>query len=192
MDVSEYPFGSASPGQTVAARARLALGLFTLARDAPLFDGATTTSEPARSSSTTTVERRTGLSTRAIALTALAAGDLAFFRARSLASPEAIQLAEEALGQVHAFLRANRSRLVAEASRDAALAKRELSGARQESAALQEILRATKDSEARSSIEGRINLANLRVARLARLSEESDRVARFFEQPDSGAGGRNP
>ncbi|MGH9199560.1 MAG: hypothetical protein ACRD1T_28000, partial [Acidimicrobiia bacterium] len=84
---------SRNPGETVAGRASLARGLFTLFSEAPFLDDTTTTTEPARSSKTSTVERRTGLTTRAIALTTLATEDLAFFRSRNLAAPEGIQQA---------------------------------------------------------------------------------------------------
>lgn len=170
------------PGQTVADKASLALELFTEFGETPFQDETTTTTEPPRSSKTTTVARRTGLTTRAIALTTLATENLAFFRDKDFVAQEGLQQAERALENLYGFLQRNQSDFTKAVSRDMAFLERERGSAREELAFLRKDFQKTRDPETRAAIEGRINLTNFQIRRLQTLSANSDRALSFFAQ----------
>ena len=182
MPRREFSILPTSSAQSIADKAALARELFSEFGTTTLHDETTTTPEPARSFKTTTVERRTGLVTRAIALSTLAEENLAFFRERNLAAPEAMQPAETAIGGLHDFLQRNRNNFTKEVSRDVAFVQGALRSVEEELATAQKEFRSTKDEQERATIEGQINLANLRIARLRRLSNDGERALRLFAQ----------
>ena len=188
MKHREFSILRTDPGQSVADKASLALELFTEFGETPLQDETTTTTEPPRSSKTTTVVRRTGLTTRAVALTTLATENLAFFRDRDFVAPEGLQQAETALNNLYTFLQRNKSDFTQAVSRDVAFLKRELKSAREELGSLRNDFRKTRDPETQATIEGRINLTNLQIRRLQTLSDNSDRALSFFAQLRSRPG----
>jgi hypothetical protein len=124
--------------------------------------------------------------TRAVALTTLAAENLTFFRDRDFVAPKGLQQAETAVNNLYSFLQRNQGDFTKAVSRDVAFLKRELANARKELMPLQNDFRKTRDPEARATIEGRINLTNLRIRRLQGLSDDSGRVLSFFTQLKSG------
>jgi ribosomal protein S18 acetylase RimI-like enzyme len=137
--------------------------------------------EPERSMTTTAVHTEASLITRANSQTELAEECLDFFRERGFCSAAGLEAAETATGELRLYLQEN-GELFHRQSEDARrFADGEASRVRAERTELEERFHAATDPEERARLEGRINLATLRLARLEELGREAAQNAEFFE-----------
>jgi hypothetical protein len=171
-----------APSQTIADKTGKALALFTEGANIPFQNETTTTMEPECSMKTRTVETQTGLLTRAVALTTLATENHIFFRDRDLYEAEGFEQAEMAVQGLYQYIQESGGSFAELVYRNGAFLEGEVERTHEELDSLKSAFCETELPEEKARIEGRINLTNLRILNLQRISRENHRILQFFEK----------
>ncbi len=140
--------------------------------------------EPWRSTVTTTVDRQSAQTLRAITLTALVMENLNFFRQNALLSPGELKVADRAVADLQRFLNRNRQAFTDRAKRNAKLVTAEFNTTRTELASSLAALRKAGDLAESAALIGRVNLLDLRRQRLRQMRDDAARAVKFFARLD--------